>query len=312
MQKRVRKDYDWYEVLVSLGIEPPVGEDQFNILCTLHDDSRISMSLNVEEGKWICYTGCGAGSIFTLVKRMKDLSTAQTEDYMEAHGGYKLPNISELFYEKAVAEDINAPLPEVTFPFEMGRIPKWIYGRGYSVETLLRWEIGVDTNAGLAIPIRDTDRRMVGWVVRKRVGEPKYLYLPDMKKSRVLYGEYNLPEEIDTLYVCEGSLDTMWLDQLGYNAVGLLGASISDAQVKRLANLKAESVVLVLDNDEAGLNGTRKALTKLKEYGIVKYVQLPKYVNDIQDIRDADAVREALANKYSWVIPREGENTWQD
>ena len=307
MRKRQRKDYDWYEVLKALGIDPPVGEDQFNILCTLHDDSRISMSLNIEEGKWICYTGCGAGSIFTLVKRMKDLSTAQTEDYMEAHGGYKLPNISELFYEKPSEEDIMAPLPEVPFPFEMGRVPKWIYGRGYNVETLLRWEVGVDTNAGLAIPIRDASRRMVGWLVRKRVGEPKYLYLPDMKKSRVLYGEYQLPAEVDTLYVCEGSLDTMWLDQLGYNVVGLLGASISEAQVRRIANLRAKKVVLVLDNDEAGENGTRKALTKLREYGIVKYVKLPKHVNDIQDIRDANVVMEALTQTYSWVIPREGE-----
>ena len=307
MKKRQRKDYDWYEVLKALGIDPPIGEDQFNILCTLHDDSRISMSLNVEEGKWICYTGCGAGSIFSLVKRMKDLSTAQTEDYLEVHGGYKLPNISELFYEKPSEEDIMAPLPETDFPFEMGRVPKWIYGRGYTVETLLRWEVGVDTNAGLAIPIRDATRRMVGWVLRKRVGEPKYLYLPDMKKSRVLYGEYKLPTEIDTLYVCEGSLDTMWLDQLGYNAVGLLGASISEAQVRRIANLRAKKVVLVLDNDDAGEKGTKKALTRLRDYGIVKYVKLPKHVNDIQDIRDANVVMEALTQTYSWVIPREGE-----
>ena len=265
------------------------------------------MSLNVAEGKWICYTGCGAGSIFSLVKRMKNLSTAQAEDYLEVHGGYKLPNISELFYEKPTEEDIMAPLPEVPFPFEMGRVPKWIYGRGFNIETLLQWEVGVDTNAGLAIPIRDATRRMVGWVLRKRVGEPKYLYLPDMKKSRVLYGEYKLPTEIDTLYVCEGSLDTMWLDQLGYNAIGLLGASISEAQVRRIANLRAKKVVLVLDNDDAGEKGTKKALTRLREYGIVKYVKLPKHVNDIQDIRDANAVMEALTNTYSWVIPREGE-----
>jgi len=128
-----------------------------------------------------------------------------------------------------------------------------------------------------------------------------------MKKSRVLYGEYQLPAEVDTLYVCEGSLDTMWLDQLGYNVVGLLGASISEAQVRRIANLRAKKVVLVLDNDDAGENGTRKALTKLRECGIVKYVKLPKHVNDIQDIRDANAVMEALTKTYSWVIPREGE-----
>ena len=75
---------------------------------------------------------------------------------------------------------------------------------------------------------------------------------------------------------------------------------VSAAQVKLLRNIKAGKIVLVLDNDEAGQKGTKKGLTKLREYGIVKYVKLPKHVKDIQEIQDANAVKEVLNNTYSW------------
>ena len=75
---------------------------------------------------------------------------------------------------------------------------------------------------------------------------------------------------------------------------------ISAAQVNLLRNIKADKIVLVLDNDEAGQKGTKKGLTQLREYGIVKYVKLPKHVKDIQEVRDANAIKEVLTNTYSW------------
>jgi DNA primase len=109
-----------------------------------------------------------------------------------------------------------------------------------------------------------------------------------------------LPEHVENLYIVEGSLDAIWLDQHGYSVVSLLGAMISTAQVKLLRNIKADKLTLVLDNDEAGHKGTKKGLTQLREYGIVKYVKLPKYVKDIQEIQDANALGEVLNNTYSW------------
>jgi DNA primase len=300
ISKRLRshKSYDWYSILEALHLDPPIDGGEYQVLCPLHDESRPSCSINVDKGKWICFAGCGAGSIQFLIKLMKKSTTAQARDFVEQHGMYKIPSVSTLFKHERLDED--KPLPEITFPFEVGRIPTWIYNRGINKESLLRWEVGVDDRAGLSLPVRDKDGRMVGWVLRQRIAEPKYLYYPGLKKSKVLFGQHLLPEHIENLYIVEGSLDAIWLDQHGYSVVSLLGAMISTAQVKLLRNIKADKLILVLDNDEAGYKGTKKGLTQLREYGIVKYVKLPKHVKDIQEIQDANALGEVLNNTYSW------------
>jgi len=292
------KTYDWYEILKALHLDPPIDGGEYQIICPLHDERRPSCSINVDTGKWICFAGCGAGDLQLLVKLVRKTTAHEARNFIEQHGMYRIPTASELFKHDVVDED--KPLPEISFPFEKGRVPKWIYSRGISKESLLRWEAGVDDKAGLALPVRDANNRMVGWVLRQRVAEPKYLYYPGMKKSKVLFGQHLLPKRVDALYVVEGSLDAISLDQYGYPAVSLLGAMVSEAQVKLLRNIKAGKIVLVLDNDEAGQKGTKKGLTKLREYGIVKYVKLPKHVKDIQEIRDANALEEVLNNTYSW------------
>jgi len=292
------KDYDWYEILTALHLDPPIDGGEYQITCPLHDERRPSCSINVDTGKWICFAGCGAGDIQLLVQLMKKSTKGEARTFIEQHGIYRIPKASELFKHERIEDD--KPLPEIEFPFEKGRIPKWIYKRGISKESLIRWEAGVDDKAGLALPVRDADKRMVGWVLRQRVAEPKYLYYPGMKKSKVLFGHHLLPKRVETLYVVEGPLDAISLDQYGYSVVSLLGAMASAAQVKLLRNIKADKIVLVLDNDEAGQKGTKKGLTQLRDYGIVKYVKLPQHVKDVQEIQDANALEEVLNNTYSW------------
>jgi 5S rRNA maturation endonuclease (ribonuclease M5) len=292
------KSYDWYEILKALHLDPPIDGGEYQIICPLHDEHRPSCSINVDTGKWICFAGCGAGDLQLLVKLMRKTTASEARTFVEQHGMYRIPTPSDLFKHVVVDED--KPLPEIPFPFEKGRVPKWVYKRGINKESLIRWEAGVDDKAGLALPVRDANQRMVGWVLRQRVAEPKYLYYPGMKKSKVLFGQHLLPEHVDVLYVVEGSLDAISLDQYGYSVVSLLGSMISAAQVNLLRNIKADKIVLVLDNDEAGQKGTKKGLTQLREYGIVKYVKLPKHVKDIQEVRDANAIKEVLTNTYSW------------
>jgi len=295
---RSQKSYDWYAILNVLGLDPPIDGGEYQILCPLHDENRPSCSVNIDKGKWICFAGCGAGDLQVLIKLMKKITTAQARDFVEQHGLYKIPSATALFKHERVDEE--KPLPEIEFPFEKGRIPTWIYNRGISKESLLRWEAGVDDRAGLALPVRDSDSRMIGWVLRQRIAEPRYLYYPGMKKSQVLFGQHLLSDHVKNLYVVEGSLDAIWLDQHGYPVVSLLGAMISAMQVKLLRNIKVDKLTLVLDNDEAGQKGTKKGLTQLREYGIVKYVKLPKHVKDVQEIQDANALEGVLNNTYSW------------
>lgn len=40
--------------------------------CPLHDDSRASARVNIDNQRWTCFAGCGHGDIYELVK-LKEL-----------------------------------------------------------------------------------------------------------------------------------------------------------------------------------------------------------------------------------------------
>jgi DNA primase len=38
--------------------------------CPMHDDHNPSFSINFETGLWQCFSGCGAGDLFSLYKQV--------------------------------------------------------------------------------------------------------------------------------------------------------------------------------------------------------------------------------------------------
>jgi DNA primase len=92
----------------------------------------------------------------------------------------------------------------------------------------------------------------------------------------------------------------MWLDQMGYNSVALLGASISATQVQLLQDLPIGEIVLCLDSDEAGRIGTDRCLTKLSSTCRISYIELPEGNKDIQEISDKALIDQIISNRNYW------------
>ena len=53
---------DWNTLLLNYGVNVS-SKSQFNIHCPFHEDRRESCAINVEKGAWICFAGCGQGSL---------------------------------------------------------------------------------------------------------------------------------------------------------------------------------------------------------------------------------------------------------
>ena len=92
----------------------------------------------------------------------------------------------------------------------------------------------------------------------------------------------------------------MWLNQLGYNAVAILGMSISRKQVELVQELPSGEVVLCLDNDEAGQIGKEKALTYLGQSARIAYIDIPSAYKDVQDIKDKQVIEKLIQNRNYW------------
>ena len=284
---------DWASILTDVGINVPISDNQFNIACPFHMDNQPSLSINIDRGVWICLVGCGQGSLKSFLKDYLEISWDEVTQYLQNR--YATFDI-DLFDVKEEDDEVEE---ELTFPFKEGFVPPWIFDRGFSKGTLRRWECTMDNEGSLVIPVKDKQSLLMGWILRRLYLTPKYLYSKGFKKARNLFGVHLLqPSE----FVCitEGSLDTMWLDQLGYASVALLGAHMSKIQEDLLVGLNTKELVLCLDNDEAGTNASNNMLTRLSNRCIVSVINVPKGYKDVQDIRDDKVIAEIIEQRKLW------------
>ena len=291
---RVNRMIDWIQALLNLGIDVPVGVDEVSILCPFHDDNSESCSINLDKGVWICFAGCGQGSLKSFIQEYKDWDFKQVNQYLVS---YKDTHSKRLFIEPPIVEE--GPLPEVNVPFKLGMVPKWIFDRGFDKQSMKKWLCGISPANGLIIPVKDINFRTVGWITRQEKQIPKYLYSKGLKKSHILFGQ---PYIRDCEYVCvtEGPLDAMWLNQLGFPAVALLGMSMSAKQKDLILTLPTKEIILCLDNDEAGQRGKKRAFELLDNKIKVSHIDIPEAYKDVQDIKSYGILKNIIKNKRYW------------
>ena len=285
---------DWYDVLLEAGIDLNGFGDQFSLLCPFHEDSRSSLAINTERGLWICYAGCGQGSLKNFLAKYLDISSKEIDSYINKR--YNLFDL-DMFEDKE--DKVEEELLEVEFPYESGYVPKWIFERGFNSKTLNKWECAVGEDNSLVIPVKTVDRKIVGWVSRRLYASPKYMYSKGLKCSKLLFGQNHI-QSSPFICVTEGTLDTMWLDQHGYPSVAIFGASMSRHQQEMLVSLPTQEIVLCLDNDSAGKIATDKALTALNQKCIVSVIQLPGGYKDVQDIKEAEVLTNVIQTRSLW------------
>ena len=287
---------DWGQALLNLGIDIPVGADEISILCPFHSDTTESCSMNTEKGLWICFAGCGQGSIRSFIQQYMEWDFQQVRLYL---ADYKTTFKSDIFNIPSFEKEKDMELPEVSIPYKSGNVPRWIFNRGFDKAAMRKWKCSVTPSNGLVIPIEDKKARTVGWITRQEKMIPKYLYSTGLKKSHILFGQKHI-ESCDFVCITEGTLDTMWLDQLGFPSVALLGMSMSQKQRDLLLTLPTKELILCLDNDDAGNIGKEKAIKLLGNKIKVSYIEIPNEYKDVQDIKSYDILNNIINNKKYW------------
>ena len=179
----------------------------------------------------------------------------------------------------------------------------------------------------LMIPIRDRRGRTVGFGARALAKDavPKYLNSPQgllFDKSHLLFGldmARRAIRESEVAVIVEGYMDVMQAHQAGYaNVVAQMGTALTEEQLRRLSRY-ADTLILALDPDAAGINATMRGLNVASQTldgaqqvsfdprGIVRYtgklsvdlrvVSLPEGQDPDDLIRDDPAAWEALLER---------------
>jgi DNA primase len=284
---------NWASLLLDAGIDVPLERDQFNISCPFHIDELPSCSINVTIGKWICFAGCGQGSLVTLLSKF----TGQGIENIQRDIANNAVEFDFDFFENEFPSEDE--LSEVEYPGKRQIVPEWIFDRGFSRKTLKDWDCGMNEYGDLIIPVYDAKQRLVGWMERRIDATPKYMYSKGLRKSQLLFGEHKI-QSTQTICITEGALDTMWLNQNGYTSVALLGASFSYAQQDRLKALRPEEIVLCLDNDDAGQTAINKINSCMRDSCVVSWIELPERVKDVQEIRQQTLLKQVIDNRVFW------------
>lgn len=277
------------------GLRPSGGSNWIGF-CPIHGEtkgaSKPSFSFNEATGQWNCFTGCGAGGLPQLLRKLH-----KSDEYIDRTMERLRPHLKPVRLKKESAArgglfTTDYPLPErILGMFE--HAPVDLLNLGYDEQVLFDNDVGFDTERErVTYALRDLSGQLAG-IVGKPVdpGEGgKYrVYeqeIVDMgfrgyhfKNRRFLWGWEKVYPAVyynaDPSPVCvtEGYKARLWLIQHGFPlTVALMGTGMSETQQMFLERLGTR-IILCLDNDPAGRLGTSKISYKLRglDVAVMRY-----------------------------------------
>ncbi len=168
---------------------------------------------------------------------------------------------------------------------ESPRATRYFEGRRITKESISKFMLGYSENQDMiTIPMNDPSGNIfVGFVARSVEGK-EFKNTPGLPKSKILFNLHRA-KPYDTVYVVESSFDAIRLDQCDLPSVATLGSNVSRIQIELLTK-HFNSVILVPDNDDAGLSMSKKITDKMGSRAIA--IGLPSRFKDIGDMTDQD------------------------
>ena len=126
----------------------------------------------------------------------------------------------------------------------------------------------------------------------RALGDEKPKYLRSKGFDAVNEGLYPLDfvTEMQPSYVilCEGIFDSLKANSLGFPALCIFGTQFSMQKLALVLGTGAQEIVLMLDNDEAGIKATNKIAAMLKEW-MPTYIACRDLMVDGKDLGDMTA-----------------------
>ena len=263
------KGTDLVSSLSDLGVDiHRVSGDEINGRCPVHrrykgrESTRNSWYLNVDTGLWHCFT-CGARGNLSML--LAELAADPSELWHIQRD--MIANGLDRFSRRDEEEEWE-PTPEIDWISyrQFKDLPERMRDvRQLSQEACKRFGIRWDTERKALIqPFISPVGELMGWQAKKAGGwfenTPTGIH-----KSSTLFGIERAFHPTGLLL--ESPLDVVrWhsvMDDKPVSAVASFGASVSDEQIELLDEL-FDTIILAMDNDDAGLNETKRLSNKGK------------------------------------------------
>lgn len=324
MLKYRLREVDWLDFLQSeYGIQHvTVDGPEIRHSCVLpfgnhrHGDRNPSASFNVEKLSYNCYV-CGGGGLLWFIMSMEDCDEQEAINKLRS-----LVNGDDITTEQLVLELEGLMSEEKGSSKELPIYPKstleafeidaeLLLGKGFdenvfgglTAETLEFFQVGYNENERRVIIPHFFEGELRGWQGRrtKKSEKPKYKNTTGFPRRETLFNWDNA-QGYSEVFVVEAPLSAMWMSQCGFpNTVATFGSEVTEEQIALLRRFGG--VVTFLDDDEAGLKGTKRIVDNLK--GPLVMIVEHEGVNDPKDLGKDELVeycmnRVTLSSLYSF------------
>jgi len=262
----------------------PSGNSNYVGLCPFHDDSKSSFSFKGDNtGKFVCFA-CGAkGNAIKFAQDMGEDPRPFYDKPLINNGGTAIKT-----QRKRRKTDLTDKAKE--YWSNLG-----IKAEDDTYATMLL--LGKDEKGVRTFPYFDEQDRVVG------IKHHKSYWEGDGTLKWYGANRIHLFDEDEPIYICEGEPDKNRLGRTGANVLCSSGGAMSIP--KPLPEFKKFGVIIVLDNDDAGRNGSLKCAQKIyDELGIICEIAqwrdgLPSGY-DISDDKDWKEFAFALDQRYEF------------
>jgi len=235
--------------------------------CPIHKgDNPNAFHLSLDKNLWNCFTRNHGGDVISFIMQYENVDFKRAleiaENILRIYGKREKKNLAK--------SEVNKSNPHLKFKLKLEPEHRYLEQRGLKEDTIRYFEIGFCKEGyfknRIVIPIYDEQARLVAYAGRSINDEmPKYKFPKGFNKSLVVFNLHRVKNlRTKNIIVVEGFFDCFKVWQAGFkNVVALMGCSMSKEQMNLLVQLK-KKLILMLDGDCAGRNGTRKIVSALK------------------------------------------------
>lgn len=215
--------------------------------------------------------------------------------------------VSSIFWEE---ENVESIFNRNYYRSKVELIPKYYLDRGYSADILDKYDVGFCSTPGkpmhnrCIVPIYNHDMsHIIGFSGRSIFDQcdkckfyhdpkdrckffPKWRHSKGFQKEKCLYNYWYAKEHVkknNTIIIVESPGNVWRLEEAGiHNSVAIFGTILNEPQKYLLDSLGAMSLVILMDNDEAGQGAANRIM---KECSNQYRMYIPKInQNDIGDM----------------------------
>lgn len=261
-----------------------VAGDEIRCCCPFHEEKKPSFSINLETGKYICFSGkCGKkGNLISFISELTGKKYNDVEQELQI-------NFENLKYNNIIKETLNSfekhkenlnyikynnyKFVELSNLLDEQKILN-IINISKDISDIVKLKICLTNpyKRRLVVPIDDN---IYEFRDLTKKSDRKCLYESGIKISNYLFNII-INKDDNSIFLCEGTKDAMSVAGFGFNACCTFGINISSKQILKILKLGMKKVYILRDNDEAGKLSSKNTYKELRKFIDCKIIRYPK------------------------------------